>query len=280
MTSRLTIGRSTTLCMSLSARPGTFGSRFHNHLYEALGLDWIYKAFTTTDLPAAIGGIRALGIRGCAISMPFKEACIPLLDALAPSAAAIGSVNTIVNHAGRLEGHNTDYAAIGTLLRQHAVDPATPFALRGSGGMAKAVACALRDAGFGDGVIIARNRETGSALARACNLRWAAEQEPVAARMLVNATPLGMTGSASDATALAFSADAIDAAEVVLDVVAVPPVTPLVERARAAGKKVITGDEIIVLQAVDQFALYTGLTPSADQVAAAAAFALDPTSTR
>ena len=86
---RLTIGRDTTLCMSLSARPGNFGSRFHNHLYQALGLDFVYKAFGTQDLPAAIAGVRALGIRGCAISMPFKEACIPLLDQLAPSARAI-----------------------------------------------------------------------------------------------------------------------------------------------------------------------------------------------
>jgi shikimate dehydrogenase len=83
--SRLSIGRETTLCMSLSARPGQFGSRFHNHLYAALSLDYVYKAFTTQDLPAAIAGIRALGIRGCGVSMPFKEACIPWLDALAPA---------------------------------------------------------------------------------------------------------------------------------------------------------------------------------------------------
>ena len=77
--------------------PGNFGTRLHNYLYQALGLDYIYKAFTTQDLAAAIGGVRALGIRGCAVSMPFKEACIPLLDALEPSAARLQSVNTIVN---------------------------------------------------------------------------------------------------------------------------------------------------------------------------------------
>src|ERR1700760_1504334 len=99
---RRSIGRDTTLCMSLSGRPGTFGSRFHNHLYGALELDYVYKAFTTTDLPAAIGGIRALGVRGCAISMPFKEAVIPLIDGMGPTARAIESVNTIVNDAGVL----------------------------------------------------------------------------------------------------------------------------------------------------------------------------------
>src|SRR5208283_4331047 len=86
------LGPKTQMCMSLAARPGSFGTRFHNRLYELLGLDFVYKAFTTADLQAAIGGVRALGIRGCAISMPFKEAVIPLLDRLEGSAAAIESV--------------------------------------------------------------------------------------------------------------------------------------------------------------------------------------------
>ena len=76
------------------------GTRFHNHLYDVLGLDFIYKAFTTTDIAAAIGGVRALGIRGCSVSMPFKEDVIALVDEVEPSARAIHSVNTIVNDDG------------------------------------------------------------------------------------------------------------------------------------------------------------------------------------
>jgi shikimate dehydrogenase len=73
----------------VALRPGNAGSRLHNALYEEMGLDFVYKSFSTTDLPAAIGGVRALSIRGCAVSMPFKEAVIPLIDALEPSAAVI-----------------------------------------------------------------------------------------------------------------------------------------------------------------------------------------------
>jgi shikimate dehydrogenase len=91
----LSLNKDTQLCMSLSGRPGNFGTRFHNFLYQELKLNFIYKAFTTSDLKSAIGGIRALGIRGCAVSMPFKEACIPFLDAIDPSAQGIQSVNTI-----------------------------------------------------------------------------------------------------------------------------------------------------------------------------------------
>ncbi|RZL77094.1 MAG: shikimate 5-dehydrogenase, partial [Sphingomonas sp.] len=56
------IGPTTRLCMSLAARPGTFGTRFHNRLYEVLGLDFVYKAFSTQDLEGAVRGIRALDI--------------------------------------------------------------------------------------------------------------------------------------------------------------------------------------------------------------------------
>ena len=265
------IGRDTQLCMSLAARPGNFGSRFHNRLYEALGLDYVYKAFTTTDLAGAIGGIRALGIRGCAVSMPFKEAVIPMLDALDPSARAIDSVNTVVNDAGTLTGFNTDYTAVRMLLRSHDVDPAMRFILRGSGGMAKAVATALRDARFERGTIVARNEAAGRSLADAHGYRWTAEPDASGAPLLVNVTPLGMAGA--DAEALAFAAPLIAGCEMAFDVVALPAETPFLRAARGAGKRVITGAEVAVLQALEQFVLYTGIRPDQSVVEEAAAFA-------
>ena len=92
--------KDTVLCMSLAGRPSSIGMRFHNFLYAELELDYVYKAFTTTDLAAAIAGIRALGIRGCGVSMPYKEACLQFVDVMDASAGAIGSVNTIVTPAG------------------------------------------------------------------------------------------------------------------------------------------------------------------------------------
>ena len=265
------LGRDTRLCMSLSGRPGNFGTRFQNSLYEQLGLDFVYKAFTTTDLEGAVRGIRALGIRGCAVSMPFKEAVIPLLDRLEGSAAAIDSVNTIVNDDGVLTGFNTDYQAVRTLLARNGIGAGTRFVLRGSGGMAKAVAAALRDEGATQGTIVARNRATGEAIAGAYGFGWSAEPPASGAALLINVTPLGMEGA--DADTLAFPPDMIAAAQTVFDVVALPAETPLVRAGRAAGKRVVTGAEVIVLQAVEQFRLYTGVDPSAAQsrIAAAAA---------
>ena len=71
------LSKDTTLCISLSGRPSNIGTRFHNFLYAELGIDFVYKAFTTTDIAAAIGGMRALGIRGCSVSMPGSASAGP-----------------------------------------------------------------------------------------------------------------------------------------------------------------------------------------------------------
>ncbi|WP_459205835.1 shikimate 5-dehydrogenase [Pseudomonas sp. MLB6B] len=263
----------TVLCISLAGRPGTFGVRFHNHLYRQLGLNYYYKAMTTQDLPAAVAGIRALGIRGCGVSMPFKEACMALVDTIDPSAAAIDSINTVVNDAGRLTAYNTDYLAVRQLLEQRQVDPATAFAVRGSGGMAKAVACALRDSGFANGTIVARNEAAGRKLAQACGYRWMPDMQGLGPLpMLINVTPIGMLGGA-EADQLAFEQAAIAEAQWVFDVVARPERTPLIARALEQGKSVITGVDVITLQALEQFVLYTGIRPTPAQVDEAVAFA-------
>lgn len=270
------INKDTRLCMSLSGRPGNFGTRFHNFLYEAMNLNFIYKAFTTTDLTAAIGGVRALGIRGCAVSMPFKEACIPLVDGMDSSASAIQSINTIVNTDGTLRAYNTDYIAVAKLIAERRLPRDAVFALRGSGGMAKAVACAFRDAGFRSGVILARNEATGRALAKTCDYAWRAELGNLRADILVNVTPIGMAGGA-EAEDLSFPTAAIDAASTIFDVVALPAETPLIRAGQARGKQIVSGADVIVLQALEQFVLYTGQRPGDELVRRAAAFAREAT---
>jgi shikimate dehydrogenase len=267
-----TLNKDTRLCMSLAARPSNFGTRFHNYLYEQFGLDFVYKAFTTTDLAGAIAGVRALGIRGCSVSMPFKEDVIALVDELDASATAIQSVNTIVNDDGYLRAYNTDYIAAADLITSNRLDPATPFLLRGSGGMAKAVGAAFRDSGFASGTIVARNEQSGRALADELGYGWLAEPGTATAPLLVNVTPIGMAGGAQAADS-AFSTAAITAADTVFDVVALPAETPLILAARAMGKTVITGAEVIALQAAEQFERYTGVRPTPEQVQAASAFA-------
>jgi shikimate dehydrogenase len=270
----LRINKDTRLCISLAGRPSNIGTRFHNFLYEELGLDFIYKAFTTSDLAAAIAGIRGLGIRGCGVSMPYKEACIPFLDELDASAQTLRSVNTIVNDEGRLRAYNTDYIAVRKLLEQHQLPHDVPFALRGSGGMAKAVAGAMHDIGLRNGLILARNEASGRQLADRYGYEWRlqlGDRRPV---LLINATPIGMAGG-PEAGALAFEPDIVAAAGLVFDVVALPPDTPLIRHAQAVDKPTLTGAEVIALQAAEQFAIYTGVRPTEDQIRRASEYARD-----
>ncbi|MBM7506148.1 shikimate 5-dehydrogenase [Agromyces aurantiacus] len=258
------------VCISLSGRPSNLGTRFHNYLYDELGLNFMYKAFTTDDLEGAIRGMRALGFRGCSVSMPFKEAVIPLVDVMEESAAAIESVNTIVNDGGRLSASNTDYEAVAQLIAEHGVDPAARVLVRGSGGMAKAVVAAFRGAGFGDLTVLARNPEAGPALAAKYGYAWTPDELAPEFDVIVNVTPIGMQGA--DAAALAFSPAFVERASVVFDVVAFPAETPLIAAARASGTRVITGAEVIALQAARQFERYTGVALTRDQVDRASAF--------
>ncbi|MGX3020674.1 shikimate 5-dehydrogenase [Ursidibacter sp. B-7004-1] len=266
------INKDTQLCMSLSGRPGNFGTRFHNYLYQKLGLNFIYKAFTTKDIEHAVKGVRALGIRGCAVSMPFKESCMPFLDEISPSAAAIQSVNTIVNSNGYLKAYNTDYIAIAKLIAKNQLDPTASVIIQGSGGMAKAVVAAFRDTGFDNVKVVARNAQTGKYLADLYGFDYFPTLENLTADILVNVTPIGMAG-AKEANGMAFPTSLIDQAKAAFDVVAQPANTPFITYATKQGKQVISGAEVIVLQAVEQFELYTGQCPDDALIAEAAEYA-------
>lgn len=267
-----TINKSTTLCVSLAARPSNIGTRFHNFLYDELGLDYLYKAFAPADIEAAVAGIRGLGIRGAGVSMPYKQVVIPLIDELDASATAIQSVNTIVNTDGHLRGYNTDYIAVRGVLEAHRVPIDLEFIVLGSGGMSKAIVAALRDSGFQSGTIVAaRSSDSGRALADQYGYRFAAGIDRLSAPLLINATPIGMTGGPAEHD-LSFARDMVGQAQAVFDVVAFPSQTPLIRLATELGKPTISGAEIIALQAAEQFVLYTGIRPSDDQLERAAAF--------
>ncbi|MFQ0999028.1 shikimate 5-dehydrogenase [Gilliamella sp. BG6] len=269
------INKDTTVCMSLSARPSNFGTRFHNYLYEKLHLNYLYKAFTTNNLKDAIYGIKALGIRGCAISMPYKEACIEFIDELDDSVESIQSINTIVNTNHHLKAYNTDYIAVAKLIVENKIDNTTPFVLKGSGGMANAVIGAFYDAGFKNGIIAARNQQKGEALAKRYGYKWVKDEQeilPHQAKLIINVTPIGMLG-AIESEALAFPTTMIKNADIVFDVVALPVDTPMIKYAQKINKIIISGADVAVLQALEQFVLYTGVTPSDELVRQAGEFA-------
>lgn len=254
------INKDTQLCISVASRPSNFGTTLHNAGYMALGLNFAYKAFGISDIEGAIAGVRALGIRGCSVSMPFKETVIPYLDALDETARVIGAVNTIVNKSGQLTGYNTDAIGARTALESLHVSPRESVLLLGAGGAARAILFALRQIGFSRVRVANRDIEKTqrlNAILTCQPVLWSErQQEP--ADLLINATPIGMNPNAE----LTPLEDAfIRQSAAVMDVVISPMETRLISCARLAGKKVAPGYLMSLEQAMAQFVLYTGVEP-------------------
>ena len=243
------------LCGSLSRWASRLGATMHQAGYDALGLDWRYVPFETDDLAGALAGMRALGIRGFGISMPFKLEIMPLLDEVDPVAARIGAVNTVVNEDGRLIGHNTDWVGATRALEEVTPLSGRRVLLLGAGGAARAVAHGLKER-LAEVVICNRSAERAAALAeeiggstRAWSSRSTGDVDVV-----VNATSLGMA-DVDPRSPL----DGVELAEgtVVMDIVYKPLKTALYAEALAAGARAVHGGRMLLHQAARQFELYT-----------------------
>ena len=247
-----------TLCGSLSLHVSPLGAAMHNAGYRALGLPFTYVPFAVTDVAGAIVGMRALGVRGFGISMPYKQAVMPFVDTLDPVAEAIGAVNTVVNDGGHLTGYNTD--ASGAVRAFEEIRPlAGARVLRlGAGGAARAIAHGFTDRGAR--VTIAnRDRARAAALAAATGARAAAGLDEANRAgnydAVVNATSVGMADLAAQSP---IAEAALRPGLLVMDIVYKPIETELTRAARRVGATVIHGGRMLLHQAARQFELYTG----------------------
>jgi len=241
----------------MSLHPSPLGASMHNAGYAAVGLPYIYQPFKVTDVPGAIAGMRALGIRGLGVSYPHKQAVMEHLDAIDPMARRIGAVNTIVNDQSRLTGYNTDsMGAVRALSEVRSLDGASVLLL-GAGGAASAIAHGLAEA-RARVTIANRSLERGTTLARASGavaIAWSDIARAGRFDVLVNATPLGM--SDVDPASPVPDAALYDGL-LVMDIVFKPVQTRLLAAARAKGAKIIHGGRMLLHQAARQFELYTG----------------------
>ena len=153
-------------CISVAKYPGSFGETVHNAGYKALGLDFQYRAFASNDIVGVIKGVRALGIRGCSISMPFKEKVLPLLDELDPLAKKARAVNTVVNNNGHLVGYNTDVSGVYNCLKPLKIKKNAKIIILGAGGVSRAILVALNKLKFKNIVLTNRTVKRGKKTAR------------------------------------------------------------------------------------------------------------------
>jgi shikimate dehydrogenase len=140
----------------------------HNAAYAALGLDRVYVAFRVTprSLADAIRAIAALGILGVNLTVPHKEAAVPIMRALSDEAKLLGAVNCVVNRGGELFGDSSDARGLERDLRSRRVNLREKTAIViGAGGAAAAALVACERIGASEVIVANRTRERAEALA-------------------------------------------------------------------------------------------------------------------
>jgi len=257
---------------------------FQQAALDALGIDATYEKWEVT--PEGVGdfvnGLRAPDTWGINITLPHKQAVIPFLDEVDEWATAAGAVNTIVNHDGRLTGHNTDGPGfLRALLVETGYDPkGTRALILGAGGAARGILLALARGGVDSLVIANRTLDRAETLAKlavensvksdAIPISGSALLEVAAsADLIVNCTSVGMShGPDEEGTPL--TAAQIPASAIVNDVVYTPLETPFLREAKAAGATALGGLHMLVCQGVLSFQMWTGQDAPADVMMAAA----------
>lgn len=217
----------------------------HMHLYRRLGLSADYRLVEIPRDRFEEEAAQALQtFHGLNVTIPYKQAIMPLLDGVDSRAAAIGAVNTVTTHGERC-GHNTDAAGFIGMLRHAGIDPAgKPCYCLGSGGASKAAVYALREMGAASVTVVSRHPE-GDEIGYEQLCR---EFEGV----LVNCTPAGMFPHPEGCP---ISDDALGSvmrrATGVADMIYNPPQTRLTAAAAACGVPACTGLYMLVRQAVE-----------------------------
>jgi shikimate dehydrogenase len=229
----------------------------HHAAYQALGLQnkYFFSAarVPAVELKAAVAGMRALGIRGMACTIPHKQALLTLVDRLDEEARLTGAVNTLVQENGIITGYNTDIVGVRDPLKARVSLRDKKVLVIGAGGAARAAARAVT----GEGAkLFISNRTTVHAEKFAADFAGSmyAEHHLPEIEIIINATSLGMHPNVDE---LPFESSALKG-KLVFDLVYNPPQTKFLQQAKNNGAETISGQEMFLAQAAKQFELFTG----------------------
>ncbi|MBD2111417.1 MULTISPECIES: shikimate dehydrogenase [Cyanophyceae] len=233
----------------------------HNAALAELGADYVYVAFPVLaeGLEAAIAGFAATGVQGFSITIPHKQAILPLLATVTDEAQAVGAVNTVWRTEQGWAGTNTDVAGFVAPLKAFRPWAGCTALVLGNGGAARAVVAGCAQLGFDAVQVVGRRAEALVAFQQG----WvnsplqppltvhAWEELPTllpTADLIVNTTPLGMHTTAGQ-TPLAAEALALAPSHaVVYDLIYTPRPTRLLALADQRGLSTLDGLEMLVQQ--------------------------------
>lgn len=268
-----------TILIGLLATPirHSMSPTMHNNAFAMLGLNYAYLAFEVgqKELPSAVQAIRTLEMRGANISMPNKQAILPLLDDLAPAAKLAGAVNTVVNDHGKLTGYTTDGIGFMQALAAENIDlRGEKMVLAGAGGAGTPIAIQAALDGVKEIVIVNRATDPQGSQAQK-NVKIINEQTNAHARFVPLADQAQFKAELADATiycdatgvgmkpladqSLITDPSWLREDLIVYDTVYAPRTTKLMTIAQAAGvRHVFNGLGMMLYQGAEAFQLWTG----------------------
>ncbi len=234
--------------------------QLHNYMFKHYRLNSVYVAFEVKDIEKAMIGLKALGVKGANITVPFKEDVFSLVDDVDENAQFLGSINTVKNIDGKLVGYNTDFLGFMEMFGKYVkdyCDNSTVIVL-GAGGASISTVYALFRLGIKRVFVLNRNPERAKKL----SVRFKDKLEVVASELynrdvlskadiVINCTPVGL--NRVDVP--------IDLSWVkrplIVDIIYFD--TPLVKKARAIGLTAINGLDMFIGQAYHSFRVWTGI---------------------
>ena len=236
--------------------------------FDAKGIDAAYELWDRAPiaLPDAIAEVRADDVLGANVTIPHKERVVPMIDRLTEEAHATGAVNTITREGHRLIGHNTDVPGFAAALDKLVGRSKMPrqAVVLGAGGGARAVVYGLIREGFTRIVVFNRHLHRAEALVKhfgrsAAHMELRAmpwhpsiiESELAKARILINATSIGLTSDVSPIPAEALTPELL-----VLDLIYNR--TRLLRDAETIGATAHDGETMLLHQGAAAFTLWTG----------------------
>jgi shikimate dehydrogenase len=232
--------------ISYSFSPGYFREKFLR-----MGLaDCRYDIFDLGEIgefPALVS--RYPDLEGLNVTIPYKEAVIPYLQELEPTAAAIGAVNTIRVTPGGLKGFNTDVVGFRDSLRPLLRESDSAALILGTGGASKAVAHALGELGI-PLRFVSRDPGPGQLSYEALGAAMLREFP-----IIINCTPLGTYPAVSGAPAIPYAA--ITPAHLLYDLIYNPEQTKFLRRGAQQGARTKNGLEMLRLQAEASWELWS-----------------------
>jgi shikimate dehydrogenase len=245
--------------------------RMFDAVYSHYGLPWQFwksDIASEEDLALAVAALAPLGYRGVGITVPYKVAVIPMLDAVDDDVRAIGAANYVTIEQGRLIGHNNDGKGVVKAIEKVVPLQGQRVVMLGAGGAGRAMAVELAWAGAAHLTLVTRRQEQGEEVAatvtRASGVPavwqpWQGEVAvPAGTTLLMNATHLGC---APELEPVPLHWDTVDPGCTAVDVITNPRLTPFLRTARERGCRIVDGVEMLVQLAMQIFERWTGIQP-------------------